>query len=458
MVQRLQWFSALALVSATSVILVNCGGGGSSVSSGLTPRGSTSGSSVELERKFIKHIVIVTQENRSFDNMFNGYPGADTSKVGTINTGQVIPLQTISLAVGFNIAHKGKDFFTAYDKGKLDGFNLVAAGNVGNAHGYVLVPPNPEYAIVPPEENKPYWLMASQNVLMDRMFQSNIDASFVAHQFMIRGEANSAVDNPQGIPWGCDAPPGNTVSILLANDKYGGTESPCFDGPTIADMLEETGHTWHYYAPHVVQEGQPGFDYGSVWSAYGAIRHIRYSKRWGTNVKWPETSVLTDVPKGELADVTWVTPKLENSDHPSCFTTNGPSWVSAVVNAVGNSKYWNDTAIIVWWDDSGEWYDHVTPPLLDYDGPGFRVPLIMLSPYARHGVVLHEQFETGSILKFIENVFGLHTLAASDSRAADFTDAFDFSQPPRPYVTISAPIPASTFINQPPQYDPPDDL
>ena len=451
------WLAPLLLTLGTSG-LAGCGAGASLAAAPSVAAPGSSGDAVAMEKKLIKHIVIIVQENRSFDNMFNGYPGADTSQVGTIHTGQIIPLQQISLKVGFNIAHKGKDFFTSYDKGKLDGFDLVAAGNVGNAHGYILVPPDPEYAYVPPAENKPYWLMASQNSLADRMFQSNIDASFVAHQYLIRGQANSAVDNPQGIPWGCDAPPGNTVSILLANQKYGGTESPCFDGPTLADELGEKGLSWHYYAPQVVQEGQPGFDYGSVWSGYGAIRHIRYSRHWGTNVKWPETSILTDVPAGELADVTWVTPKLANSDHPSCFTTNGPSWVSAVVNAVGNSKFWKDTAIIVTWDDAGNWYDHVSPPQLDYDGLGFRVPLIMISPYSRGGSISHVQYETGSELRFIETVFGLHTLAASDARANDLTDMFDFTQAPKPFHTIPAPLPASYFIKQLPQYDPPDDL
>src|SRR5579864_1353277 len=146
-IEGLKRVSHLALIALAGSALANCGGGSSSA--GMPPRGAPGGSALAMEQKLIKHVVIITQENRSFDNMFNGYPGADTSQVGTIHTGQVIPLQTISLAVGFNIAHKGKDFFTAYDKGKVDGFDLVAAGNVGNAHGYVLVPPNPEYAIVP---------------------------------------------------------------------------------------------------------------------------------------------------------------------------------------------------------------------------------------------------------------------------------------------------------------------
>ena len=462
MLVRKSFWAALALLASGALSGCSSGGSTSSVAPGppVHTSGPTGGTPLARERQLIKHVVVIIQENRSFDNMFNGYPNANSAQVGTINTGKVVQLQQVSLAAGFNISHKGKDFFTSYDKGKLDGFNLVAAGNVGNAHGYVLVPPNPEYSYVPPEENKPYWTMASQYSLADDLFQSNIDASFVAHQYLIRGWANSAVDNPAGVPWGCDAPPGqNTVSTLLADQKYGPMINACFDGTTIGDELQDKGLTWHYYAPKVVQQGQQDFNYGSVWSAYGAISHIRHSGHWGTNVKWPETSILNDVPQGELADVTWVTPKLENSDHPSCFTTNGPSWVSSIVNQIGNSKFWPNTVIFVVWDDAGNWYDHVPPPLLDYDGPGFRVPLIAISPYSLHGQVVHTQYETASVLKFIENLYGLPSIAAADTRAADLSNMFDFSQTPTKFNTIPAPLGRGFFLGQAQaQFDPPDDL
>jgi phospholipase C len=451
------------IASATVAAAAGCGSG--ATSSGLPPGRSlgTPNTSLAKERQLIKHVVLIIEENRSFDNMFNGYPGANTAQVGTINTGQVIPLQQISLAAGFNISHKGKDFFTSYDKGKLDGFNLVTAGNVGNAHGYVIVPPDPEYAYVPPQENKPYWLMASQFSLADEAFQSNIDASFIAHQYLIRGWANSGVDNPTGTPWSCDVPDSiNQISTLLANQKYGPMIPACFDGTTIADELESKGLGWHFYAPQIVYPVLPSGpqpDYGEVWSAYGSIRHIRFSPHWGTDVRWPETRILTEVPAGELESVTWITPKLENSDHPSCFTTNGPSWVSSIVNTIGKSKFWDSTVIFVLWDDAGNWYDHVPPPLLDYDGPGFRVPIIAISPYSRHGQVIHTQYETASILKFIENLYDLPSIAAADTRAKDMTDMFDFNQSPQPFKTIPAPLPPSFFLRQSSKtYDPPDDL
>jgi phospholipase C len=124
--------------------------------------------------------------------------------------------------------------------------------------------------------------------------------------------------------------------------------------------------------------------------------------------------------------------------------------VASVVNAVGESKFWDSTAIFVQWDDWGGLYDPVPPPYKDYDGLGFRVPLIVISPYARQNRVSHVQYETASVLRFVEDVFGLAQLSASDARATSpAADCFDFSQQPRKYVPIQSPQDASFFLNQP---------
>ena len=109
----------------------------------------------------------------------------------------------------------------------------------------------------------------------------------------------------------------------------------------------------------------------------------------------------------ELASVSWVTPSGQDSDHPQYLSDTGPSWVSSVVNAIGGSSYWNSSAIILLWDDWGGFYDNAPPPQLDYRGLGIRVPCIIISPYAKHGYVSHVQYEFGSILRFIEEVYGL---------------------------------------------------
>ena len=151
--------------------------------------------------------------------------------------------------------------------------------------------------------------------------------------------------------------------------------------------------------------------------------------------------MITDVANGQLADVTWVTPSCKNSDHAACGSATGPEWVTDVVNAIGESRFWNSTVIFVMWDEWGGWYDHVKPPYVDYDGLGLRVPLLIISPYAKHGYISHVQYEHGSILRFIEDRFGLARLAASDTRAnSPAADCFDFSQPPRPFKPFGTPM------------------
>ena len=154
--------------------------------------------------------------------------------------------------------------------------------------------------------------------------------------------------------------------------------------------------------------------YLSIWSAYQAIKHIYYGPDWNKDVL-PNTAFFDDVEHGRLRDVSWITPTCGNSDHAGCGSDTGPSWVASLVNAIGKSRYWNDTAIFIFGDDYGGWYDRVPPEMVDYDGLGMRIPLLVISPYAKKGYVLHVHYEHGSILKFIEDRFGLARLSASDT-------------------------------------------
>ena len=184
-----------------------------------------------------------------------------------------------------------------------------------------------------------------------------------------------------------------------------------------------------------------------MWSAFEGIKYVRYGSDWNTNIITPQTTILTDPGDNQLAAVSWVTPSVQDSDHPSSRSDMGPSWVASVVNAIGESPYWDSTAIIVLWDDWGGWFDPVQPVYEDYDGLGFRVPLLMVSPYAKRGYVTHVQYETSSVLRFIEDNFGLPQLAKSDQRAADpVGDAFDYYQPPRKFKTIGGAKPSSYWM------------
>jgi phospholipase C len=164
--------------------------------------------------------------------------------------------------------------------------------------------------------------------------------------------------------------------------------------------------------------------------------------------------------------MSWVTPDFRSSDHETygiggqqqAYRTDlGPQWVATVVNALGRSSYWKNTVVIVVWDDWGGWYDHVRPPQLDAMGLGFRVPMLVISPYAKHGYVSHRQYEFGSILKFVEEVFALPSLGTTDARADDLSDCFDFTKPPRSYAPIATALSVADFIAMPPSDAPPDD-
>ncbi|MGC1380370.1 MAG: alkaline phosphatase family protein, partial [Candidatus Baltobacteraceae bacterium] len=189
---------------------------------------------------------------------------------------------------------------------------------------------------------------------------------------------------------------------------------------------------------------------GAAWSGYQAVRHIRYGPDWKKDVVSPNWKFITDVRAGSLANFTWITPVCTDSDHVACLNGGyGPSWVAALVNAVGKSKFWDSTAVFVQWDDWGGLYDHVPPRYLDRDSLGFRVPLLIISPYAKRNYVSHVQYETASVLRFAEDLYGLDRLAPADKRATSpAADCFDFSRAPRPFVKIKAPYPPKYFMRQ----------
>ena len=193
--------------------------------------------------------------------------------------------------------------------------------------------------------------------------------------------------------------------------------------------------------------GSASSDEGAEWSAYQAIRHIYKGPDW-KNVISPNWKFIKDVRKGKLANFTWVTPVCDDSDHVNCYGFYGPSWVSALVNTVGKSKFWDSTAIFIIWDDWGGLYDPVAPKYIDRDSLGFRIPLIILSSYAKRDYVSHVHYETASVLRFAEDLFGLPQLSRADGRAnSPAADCFDFSRKPRPFVTISAPYPPNFFFH-----------
>jgi phospholipase C len=390
----------------------------------------------------IKHVVFVIQENRSFNNLFMGFPGATTAKYGYDQSGNKIEIKARDLGAQFDLGHASAAFFAACDgTGKLPGTDCKMDGwNNEGASGHY--PANPAYSYVPEKEIAPYWAMAQQYVLADDAFASNLDGSFIAHQYAVAAYASRGVDFPDG-PWGCPGGTSDTVATLKKDRTIGPPITACFENPTIASEADAAKVSWRFYA------GAVGGD-GGIWSAYQADGKIYHSKQWKSNVINPPSQFLKDVAKGTLASITWVTPTFPTSDHPGIKTAQGPQWVASVVDAVGGSKFWNSTVIFILWDDWGGMFDPVEPVFEDYDGLGFRVPLIVVSPYAKQSSVTHVQYETASVLRFIEDDFGLAPLNKADARANDPANdpaAFDFSQKPRKFKKIAGAKAAACWAN-----------
>jgi phospholipase C len=275
------------------------------------------------------------------------------------------------------------------------------------------------------------------------MFQSNSGPSFPAHLYLIAGTSQSISENPAATVWGCDG--ASVLTDRLADDDPGASDdpavpmtpklqapaSPCIDPPTIADQLDSHNVSWAYYAPKTNTVN------GDIWSAYDAIRHVRYGTGW-SHVVSPENTILDDIKQNRLPQVSYVVPNFRESDHAGMTDGSGPDWVAAIANTLGASPYWKDTVLVVTWDDWGGWYDHVKPPHRDRMGMGFRVPLIVASPYARSGFVSHTTYEFGSILHFIEDTFGLGSLGGTDATSQSIADVLDLNATPRAYTTISA--------------------
>jgi phospholipase C len=428
--------ASLACLAGVLAASHGCGGGGTTPPPPPPPQAK------------IQHIVVIFQENRSTDNLFHGFPGADIANSGMNSAGQTITLTAVALANDYDLSHAHAAFVDMYDGGKMDGADKIPIGCKAGATD--CPPPNPQFRYVNPQDVQPYFQMAQQYTFGDRMFQTNQGPSFPAHQFVIAGtSAPTATSNlfasenvvlppnPGGnLAAGCAGPAGETVAMIDPMGSEATRQFPCFEHQTILDLLDNNGISWRYYAPSA----------GSIWTGPNAIQHLRFGPDW-QNVIIPQTTVLTDIASGKLAEVTWVIPDGRASDHPLSNDGSGPSWVASIVNAIGNSPYWANTAIFITWDDWGGWYDHVAPSIHNSYEYGFRVPLIVVSPYAKRGYVSHVTHDFGSLLKFTEVTFKLPSLGYADALADDFSDCFDFSQTPTAFQPFVAKLSASYFLN-----------
>ena len=402
---------------------------------------------------YIKHVVIIVQENRSFDNIFAGFPNSNSLMYGYLHNGTKVNLQPIPYEVK-DMGHYYLNGIMDYDGGKMDKFDLNPAGN-GTIGTFA-------YSYLQRTAVAPYWTIAKQYVLADHMFPTMFGPSYTGHLSLIAGTADltptlSEADLPTNFPWGCDAPSGTISQVVNTSKKVTATGPfPCFTQfKTLAATLDAAGVSWKYYAPVVGSSSG-----GNQWSAFDSIRSVRYGTDWKAKVISPPQQVLTDAANGALAGVSWVIPDENWSDHPNSGTPYGPSWVANVINAIGTSSNWKSTAIVVVWDDWGGFYDNLQPPQLDFRGLGIRVPCLIVSPYVQPHVE-HTSYEFGSIVKFVEQVFGLPALGSqsagyTDGRATSLANSFNFTMAPRAFSKIPAPYPPTFFIEHAPSRRAPD--
>lgn len=481
----------------------------------------------------IDHVVIIVQENRTVDNLFGSNSPANeyylpdlvfstTGKAYTVTDGRksVFSVNAVSLPLASKLGTTGSIEADDYDPHHdhepawvsacdapaitdpsthcaMDGFNQVAVICDDGATG-CPGPKYPTYAYVQYQDVAPYFQIASQYGYANYMFQTNQGPSFPAHQFIFSGTSQPGVgsepdwfvaenmQDPSTGNNGCIADVTSTVALLNPSTQAETNIFPCFTHKTMADVFADHTPpiTWTYYTP-----GQ-----GNLWSAPDAISTIclvsdgkctgPYWTKGATNglVNTTPSHVLTDIGNCKLAQVSWVVPDGLASDHAGATDGSGPSWVSSIINKIGSSpcadsvngttlSYWEDTVILVTWDDWGGWYEHVLPPPVPFFAPstvssyvyGFRVPLLVVSAYTPSGTVSNSINDFGAILKFVEEIFNLS--AISDNRANLFADSytyndlhefFQFRRSPRPFQSIQAPLTEDIFLDPKRPIDPPD--
>ena len=388
------------------------------------------GGSVERKDTPIEHVVFIIKENRTFDNYFGRYPGADGARYGETSTGERVKLRVAKDVLGHDLGHGFESGVKSINGGEMNGFDTVLAGETMDGYTQFTRKGMPNY-----------WAYADNFVLGDRMFTPMYGPTFPAHLYTVGAHAANVTNNKKGA--GRAAPGGycddhneivtrfrdltkeETEDVMEAEEEsdvetirsYWEEVWPCFDFRVLPDELNEAGISWHYYA-----------DNGSWMNALLAIKHMRFSEHWGKDIT-PEEELLPDIRNEELSQVSWIVPGPGVNEHP--FNTSvcvGENWTVNVVNELMESKYWDSMAIFLVWDDFGGFYDHVPPPHYDIMGLGPRSPLLIISPWAKEGYIDSTTYEFSSVLKFMETIYGLDCLTKRDCQANDMMNAFDFEQ------------------------------
>jgi phospholipase C len=382
----------------------------------------------------IRHVVVVVKENHTFDNYFGSFPGADGISQIQTSQGSITPPHAPQ-NMPRDLCHDHPCALTDWANGAMNGWEQVSGASDG---GDNLV-----YAQYQESDIPNYWLYARHFTLGDRFFANVLGPSFPGHLFVLAAQDGWATSNPDstGIQayWGCDQSSDVTLPVDDQQTCQSVPRFPCFDIPSVPDVLPP-GVDWKFY-------GSNFYVLPEIWSMFDAVKSIRNGPGWANVVN--ESTFDSDVDSGHLPAVSWLVDQDLSDEHPQVGSPcAGENWTVGHLDHIMNSPYWNDTAILFMMDDFGGWYDHVAPPR-QYGcdpahpfGLGFRLPLIVISPYARQGFVFHEVSEQASVARFIERVFGSPRAlsdidpAAQDGQANDLFGAFDFTQAPLPPLVL----------------------
>jgi phospholipase C len=386
----------------------------------------------------IKHVVVIFKENRSFDEYFGRFPGANGATTARKHDGTVVSLAESPDSLPNDIGHGQDSFKLAYDGGKMDRFDLEKGAYSSTGRPLAL---SQMYQRDLPN----YWAYASHYAIADRFFAAWKGASFVNNLYELAAQAGiyeSTLNGRTvaGIPhsrsvsrlkyWGCDSPADTLVQMLNPTTGAHTSMFPCFDFPALPNRLASNGVSWRFYNTLGPQTTHVAID---------ALKPVRYNSQLWSKVV-PTDRFFTDVANNALPSVSWIVGR--QLEHPPASTCRGENETVSFVNAIMNSPAWSSTAIFVVWDEWGGFYDHVPPPQIDAISYGFRVPLIAISPYTKAGSspdggsISSTMYSHESILKFIEDNWALPSLTPADARANDMMDMFNFSRTPNPRLVL----------------------
>jgi phospholipase C len=471
-VKRLRTFSTAALVCLLiGSLVVACGGTSS-------PTTQNQKQPINSAIHKIKHIVIIMQENRSFDTYFGTFPGADgiPSKNGVPTVCVPDPQTKKCVKPYYNPAdlngggpHGAANATADIDGGKMDGFIAQAeSGRKGCLRTTNPICTNSKSIDVmgyhDARQIPNYWTYAKDFVLQDHMFEPDASWSLPAHLFMV--SAWAATCSKKGDPQSCkndDAQIGGQLPADLGIADYAWTD--------LTYLLHKNNVSWAYYLDQgedpdcpddqmVCNEPQQKVSVPGIWNPLPGFDTVQQDGQLG-NIQ--DIANFSKAAKnGTLPAVSWVVPDNQNSEHPPALISTGQAYATGLINAVMQGPDWNSTAIFLAWDDWGGFYDHVVPPHVDENGYGLRVPALVISPYARQSYIDHQTLSFDAYLKFIEDDFlnGARLDPKTDGRPDPRPDVrenvsilgnlmndFDFNQSPRKPIILPIhpePGPAST--------------